>query len=87
MVATGIVRKIDKNGRVVIPKSVLKKIGFTEDQPLEFFFDGSAIMLAKLERKCDLCAHDNMNNLMQVGDKLICKNCISQINKLAPTGS
>ena len=47
MKATGIVRRIDDLGRVVIPKEIRKKLNFNEDEPLEFFIDGENIILRK----------------------------------------
>lgn len=39
MQATGIVRRIDDLGRVVIPREIRKKLGIKEGDPLEIFID------------------------------------------------
>ena len=39
MRATGIIRRIDDLGRVVIPKAVRQKVGLAEGDPLEIFTD------------------------------------------------
>lgn len=36
--ATGIVRRLDDLGRIVIPKEIRRKLKFRENDPLEFFF-------------------------------------------------
>lgn len=40
MKATGIVRRIDDLGRVVIPKEIRRTLGIREGEPLEIFLDG-----------------------------------------------
>ena len=40
MRATGIVRRIDGLGRVVIPQEIRKTLGICEDDPLEIFIEG-----------------------------------------------
>lgn len=49
MKATGIVRRIDDLGRVVIPKELRRRMGIHENDPLEFFMseDGKGIILQK----------------------------------------
>lgn len=37
MNATGIIRRIDDLGRIVIPKEIRRSLGIKEDDPLEFF--------------------------------------------------
>lgn len=40
MKATGIIRRIDDLGRVVIPKEIRKTMGIQEGDPLEIFMEG-----------------------------------------------
>lgn len=47
MKSTGIVRRIDDLGRVVIPKEIRKTIRVREGDPLEIFLDGEAIVFKK----------------------------------------
>jgi len=49
MRATGIIRRIDDLGRVVIPKEIRKRIGIEEGDPLEFFVNDEEIILRKYE--------------------------------------
>lgn len=52
MRATGIVRRIDDLGRIVIPKEIRRLIFGTESaegKPMEFFMDGDSIVLKKYE--------------------------------------
>lgn len=54
MKSTGIVRKVDELGRVVIPKELRRTMGIEEKDPLEIFVDGDKIILRKYEpsNKC-----------------------------------
>ena len=40
MKATGIVRRVDDLGRIVIPKDIRRTIGIHEGEPLEIFIEG-----------------------------------------------
>lgn len=55
MKATGIVRKVDELGRVVIPIELRRTLGIGEKDPLEIFVDGEEIILRKYEPCCVLC--------------------------------
>jgi len=52
MKATGIVRRIDDLGRVVIPKELRRTLGMAEGDPLEIFVDGDRIILRKYVPGC-----------------------------------
>lgn len=47
MKSTGIVRKVDELGRVVIPMELRKTLGINEKDPIEIFVDGDQIILRK----------------------------------------
>lgn len=49
MKATGIVRRIDDLGRVVIPKEIRRTLRVREGDPLELFMDGKNLILQKYE--------------------------------------
>ncbi|MCM3575016.1 AbrB/MazE/SpoVT family DNA-binding domain-containing protein [Mesobacillus subterraneus] len=49
MKATGIVRKTDQLGRVVIPMELRKKLSIGESDPLEIFVDDDMIILKKYQ--------------------------------------
>ena len=50
MKSTGIVRRVDELGRVVIPIELRNKFGITEKDPMEIYVDGSSIILKKLQK-------------------------------------
>ena len=47
MKSTGIVRKLDELGRVVIPKEIRNKLDIEEKDPIEIYLDGTSIILKK----------------------------------------
>lgn len=56
MRATGIVRRIDDLGRVVIPKEIRRTMGIKEGDPLEMFIDtesGGLVMIPYHSEACD----------------------------------
>lgn len=78
--STGIVRKVDELGRVVLPIELRNKLGIQEKDPLEIYVDGSSIILKKYESNCIFCG--GSKDLIEYNDKLVCKKCIEKINKL-----
>ncbi|MGE6619550.1 AbrB/MazE/SpoVT family DNA-binding domain-containing protein [Bacillus mycoides] len=55
MKATGVTRKVDELGRVVIPKELRNTLGIKEKSPLEIFVEGEDIVLQKYQPG-DVCA-------------------------------
>ncbi|WP_058301721.1 AbrB/MazE/SpoVT family DNA-binding domain-containing protein [Gorillibacterium timonense] len=81
MKATGIVRRIDDLGRVVIPKEIRSTMGITEGEPLEIFVDGDRIIFRKYTPGCVLCG--STEQLQSVSGKLICRQCVLGIALVA----
>ncbi len=80
MKSTGIVRKVDELGRVVIPIEIRNKFNIVEKDPIEIYVDGTSIVLKKFEPNCIFCG--NTKNLIDYKDKLICPKCIKQIKEI-----
>ncbi len=80
MKSTGIVRKVDELGRVVIPIEIRNKFDIAEKDPIEIYVDGSSIILKKYEPNCIFCG--NSKNLTTYKDKLICSKCAERIGEL-----
>ena len=80
MKSTGIIRKMDELGRVVIPIEIRNQFDIVEKDPIEIYVDGSSIVLKKFEPNCIFCG--STKNLLTYNDKLICKNCSTKIGKL-----
>ncbi len=78
MKATGITRKVDELGRIVLPVELRRTMDISVRDPLEIYVDGDKIILKKYNPACIFCG--NADNTVFFKDKLICKSCI---NKLA----
>jgi len=75
--ATGIVRKVDPLGRIVIPKELRKTMDIKETDPLEIFVDQDRIILRKYEPACTFCG--NAEGATNYKGKLICKSCMNDL--------
>ena len=80
MKSTGIIRKMDELGRVVIPIEIRNQFNIAEKDPVEIYVDGSSIVIKKYEPNCIFCG--NTESLINYNDKLICEECSKKISKL-----
>jgi transcriptional pleiotropic regulator of transition state genes len=79
MKSTGIVRKIDPLGRIVIPMELRKTMNIVEGDALEIFVDGETIVLKKYEPSCIFCGE--ANDIANFKGKNICKDCLRELKK------
>ena len=79
MKSTGIVRKVDELGRVVIPIELRNKLGIEEKDPIEIYVDGSSVVLKKFQPNCIFCG--GTKNLIKYKDKLVCSKRKKKLNK------
>ena len=79
MKSTGMIRRIDELGRIVIPKEIRKKLEINIKDPMEIYVDGHSITLRKVEENCVFCGKSKY--LISFKDKLICKNCYEALIK------
>jgi transcriptional pleiotropic regulator of transition state genes len=77
MKSTGIVRKVDELGRVVIPIELRRTLGIGEKDALEIYVDGERIMLKKYEPACIFCG--NAENVTYFKGKIVCNVCLSDM--------
>jgi AbrB family transcriptional regulator, transcriptional pleiotropic regulator of transition state genes len=73
MKATGIVRKTDQLGRIVIPMELRKKLGIGENDPLEIFVEEDMIILKKYHHDltCLITGTISSDNLMLANGKIV----------------
>lgn len=73
MKSTGMVRKIDELGRVVIPKELRRTLGIDNQDPLEIFIDGDKVILKKYKPNmaCMVTGEVSDDNLVLLGGKLV----------------
>ena len=82
MKSTGIIRRVDELGRVVIPIEIRNQFNIAEKDPIEIYVQGGTIILKKFEPNCIFCG--NTENLVAYHDKLICEECAKKIGSLEP---
>jgi transcriptional pleiotropic regulator of transition state genes len=75
---TGIVRKVDQLGRIVLPMELRRVLDIKETDPLEIYTEDDTIILKKYTPDCILCG-DNDNHLVNFKGKMICKSCLKDL--------
>lgn len=75
---SGIVRSIDKMGRVVIPKEIRAQLNLrNEVDSVEIYVDGDSIILRKHQPACLFC--DSLDESINFNGYNVCKNCIQKL--------
>ena len=77
MKSTGIVRKVDNLGRVVIPRELRDNLDISPKDSLEIFTEGDKIILRKYEPYCVFCGE--VDNVISFNSKNVCKKCASEL--------
>ena len=80
MKATGIVRKVDELGRIVLPIELRRTLNIEIKDPLEIYVDGESIMLKKYQPACVFCG--SSDNIKQIKDKNVCEKCVKELQSL-----
>lgn len=80
MKATGIVRKVDELGRIVLPIELRRTLDIAIKDPIEIYVDGDYILLKKYEPSCTFCG--SAKTVKQINGKNICENCIEELRAL-----
>ncbi len=80
MTRTGIVRKIDSLGRIVIPKEMRAILGIKDFDDIEISATESAIIMRKYVPHCIFCGSEEY--VTRYKDKLICESCVREISTL-----
>jgi len=79
MKSTGVVRKVDELGRIVIPIELRRTMGIEEKDALEIYVDNEKIILKKYEPACIFCG--NAEDVQNYKGKNICSHCLTEIAK------
>ncbi len=77
MKSTGVVRKVDELGRIVLPIEIRKTMDIKEKDAIEIFTDADRIILQKYQPACMFC--NNADNIVYFNGKRICTSCIEKI--------
>lgn len=77
--STGIVRKVDELGRIVLPIELRRTLDIAEKDSLEIYMDGPSIVLKKYQPACIFC--DDAKDVIVFHGKNICPKCIRSLQE------
>ncbi|SDC47812.1 MULTISPECIES: AbrB/MazE/SpoVT family DNA-binding domain-containing protein [unclassified Candidatus Frackibacter] len=80
MKSTGIVRKVDDLGRVVIPVELRRTLHIETKDPLEIYVDDDKIIFKKYEPACVFCG--NAGETIEFKGKTICSECLDNMKEV-----
>ena len=77
MKSTGIVRKVDELGRIVLPIELRRSLDISEKDALEIYVDGDKIILRKDQDACVFCG--SAKNLIDFKGRKLCADCLGKL--------
>jgi AbrB family transcriptional regulator, transcriptional pleiotropic regulator of transition state genes len=77
---TGIVRRVDELGRIVIPMELRRTLGINVKDPIAIYTEGDRIILEKSKDSCALCGSET--DVTTVKGRAVCAKCVADIKKL-----
>ena len=78
--STGIVRKVDELGRIVLPIELRRTLDIAEKDALEIYADGTTIVLKKYESACVFCG--STKEIVHYKGKNVCASCMEELKAL-----
>ena len=78
---TGIVRRVDELGRIVLPKELRGALDIKERDLLEISVDGDSVVLKKYAPRCVFCGADQ--ELTEYRGKRVCSACVAALYEAA----
>jgi transcriptional pleiotropic regulator of transition state genes len=80
-VSSGVARKVDQLGRVVLPAELRRQLDIREGELVEFSVEGHRIVLAKVARRCVFCGGTEPGvELRDFAQQLVCEPCVVKLN-------
>ncbi len=80
MKSTGIVRRVDELGRIVLPAELRRTLDIGERDELEIYLDDDKVVLKKYEPSCIFCASNC--NLVNYHGRNVCMECIQKLGEI-----
>ena len=81
MKSTGIVRKVDNLGRIVLPVELRRTLGIDIHSDVEIYVDGDQVILKKYLPCCIFCG--DSKDVIYFKDKKICSKCLEELKEKA----
>ena len=79
MKSTGIVRKVDELGRIVLTIEMRRTLDIAEKDTLEVYVEGDSIILRKYQDACVFC--DSVRDLVNFKGRCVCQDCIAMLSR------
>lgn len=79
MKSTGVVRKVDELGRIVIPVELRRNLDIAEGDALEIYTEDEQIILKKYEPSCVFCSE--AKDTIHYKGKIVCNRCLKEIKE------
>ena len=79
MKSTGIVRKVDELGRIVLPVELRRSMDIVEKDALEIYVDGNSIVLRKYRPSCIFC--DSTKDVRTFRGRNVCPRCLRELRE------
>ena len=79
MKSTGITRKVDELGRIVLPIELRRTLDIAVRDELEIYMEADHIVLQKFEPSCVFCG--SSRNLVSYRSKNVCMDCVRNMEK------
>lgn len=79
MKSTGIVRKVDELGRIVLPMEIRKMMDIKIKDSIEIYTDEDRIVLTKYQPACIFCS--DADDVIFFGGKRVCRSCIAKLKE------
>ncbi len=76
---SGIIRRVDELGRIVLPIELRRMLDISEHDPVEISVEGDRIILHKHQLTCLFCG--NADGLIEFGGKRVCRGCIAALGE------
>ena len=77
---TGIVRRVDDLGRIVIPMELRRTLGISVKDPMAIFVEGDRIILQKHRDACALCG-ETQDEMTAIKGRSLCSACVETVKK------
>ena len=78
MKTIGTARRIDQLGRVVVPAELRRLLGIRQGDLLDIRMEDGRLVLLKIDPECALCGR--IDNLVEMHEKHVCKDCVRDIS-------
>ena len=78
---SGIARKVDELGRIVLPVEIRRALGLATGDELDISLDEGTVVMRKVEARCTFCA--GSDDLRAFRGRQVCASCAAELSDKA----